>query len=139
GGPARAADHRSPRARPRHHGGRQCTTRRDRRGMRRGGERRTRASTPVRWLAGLAAIAILATACSSGASTAPSASSAAPSTAGSSASAPAGSAAATMYKIGYSNGGGVGDGFREEQICTGKAQALASGQVSQLTTTSRNR
>jgi len=98
----------------------------------------TRASTPVRWLAGLAAIAILATACSSGASTAPSASSAAPSTAGSSASAPAGSAAATMYKIGYSNGGGVGNGFREEQICTAKAQALASGQVSQLTTTSRN-
>jgi len=92
----------------------------------------------VRWLAGLAAIAILATACSSGASTAPSASSAAPSTAGSSASAPAGSAAATMYKIGYSNGGGVGNGFREEQICTAKAQALASGQVSQLTTTSRN-
>jgi len=98
----------------------------------------TRASTPVRWLAGMAVIAILTTACSSGASTSPSASSAAPSTAGSSASAPAGSAAATMYKIGYSNGGGVGNGFREEQICTAKAQALASGQVSQLTTTSRN-
>jgi ribose transport system substrate-binding protein len=98
----------------------------------------TRASTPVRWLAGMAAIAILATACTSGASTAPSASSAAPSTAASSASAPAGSAAATMYKIGYSNGGGVGNGFREEQICTAKAEALASGQVSQLTTTSRN-
>jgi ribose transport system substrate-binding protein len=43
-----------------------------------------------------------------------------------------------MYKIGYSNGGGVGNGFREEQICTAKAQALASGQVSQLTTISRN-
>jgi ribose transport system substrate-binding protein len=43
-----------------------------------------------------------------------------------------------MYKIGYSNAGGVGNGFREEQICTAKAQALASGQVSQLTTTSRN-
>ena len=98
----------------------------------------TRASTPARWLAGMAVIAILTTACSSGASTSPSASSAAPSTAGSSASAPAGSAAATMYKIGYSNGGGVGNGFREEQICTAKAQALASGQVSQLTTTSRN-
>ena len=98
----------------------------------------TRASTPARWLAGMAVIAILTTACSSGASTTPSASSAASSTAGSSASAPAGSAAATMYKIGYSNGGGVGNGFREEQICTAKAQALASGQVSQLTTTSRN-
>ena len=42
------------------------------------------------------------------------------------------SAAATQYKIGYSNGGGVGNGFREEQVCTAKAQALASGQVSEL-------
>jgi ribose transport system substrate-binding protein len=33
------------------------------------------------------------------------------------------------YKIGYSNGGGVGNGFREEQVCTAKAQAKASGQV----------
>ena len=31
------------------------------------------------------------------------------------------------YKIGYSNGGGVGNGFREEQVCTAKAQAPASG------------
>ena len=38
-----------------------------------------------------------------------------------------------QYKIGYSNGGGVGNGFREEQVCTAKAEALASGQVSQLT------
>ncbi len=38
-----------------------------------------------------------------------------------------------MYKIGYSNGGGVGNGFREEQVCTAKAEALASGQVSELT------
>ena len=40
-------------------------------------------------------------------------------------------AAAKQYKIGYSNGGGVGNGFREEQVCTAKAQALASGQVSE--------
>ena len=52
-------------------------------------------------------------------------------------SAPA-SQAAKQYKIGYSNGGGVGNGFREEQVCTAKAEALASGQVSELTTIHRN-
>ncbi|HEY3335607.1 MAG TPA: substrate-binding domain-containing protein [Candidatus Limnocylindrales bacterium] len=40
--------------------------------------------------------------------------------------------------IGYSNGGGVGNGFREEQVCTAKAEALASGKVSTLTTIHRN-
>jgi len=43
-----------------------------------------------------------------------------------------------MYRIGYSNGGGVGNGFREEQVCTAKAEALASGQVSELITIHRN-
>jgi ribose transport system substrate-binding protein len=43
-----------------------------------------------------------------------------------------------MFKIGYSNGGGVGNGFREEQVCTAKAEALASGQVSELVTIHRN-
>jgi ribose transport system substrate-binding protein len=47
-------------------------------------------------------------------------------------------AAATTYRIGYSNGGGVGNGFREEQVCTAKAEALASGQVSELITIHRN-
>ncbi len=42
------------------------------------------------------------------------------------------------YKIGYSNGGGVGNGFREEQVCTAKAQALASGQVDELVVIHRN-
>jgi ribose transport system substrate-binding protein len=42
------------------------------------------------------------------------------------------------YDLGYSNGGGVGNGFREEQVCTAKAEALASGQVSKLTTIHRN-
>ena len=42
------------------------------------------------------------------------------------------------YHIGYSNGGGVGNGFREEQVCTAKAEALALGSVSQLTTIHRN-
>jgi ribose transport system substrate-binding protein len=88
-------------------------------------------------LAGLAGVAILAAACTSGgATTAPSAeASAAPSV---EASAPAESAEAMSYAIGYSNGGGVGNGFREEQVCTAKAEALASGQVSELTTIHRN-
>ena len=80
----------------------------------------TKRSTRARMLAGLAGIAILAAACSAtGATTAP-------------------SAEAMTYAIGYSNGGGVGNGFREEQVCTAKAEALASGQVSELTTIHRN-
>jgi ribose transport system substrate-binding protein len=42
------------------------------------------------------------------------------------------------YRIGYSNGGGVGNGFREEQVCTAEAEALASGQVTELVTIHRN-
>ncbi len=34
---------------------------------------------------------------------------------------------ATPFTIGYSNGGGVGNGFREEQVCTAKAEATALG------------
>jgi len=41
------------------------------------------------------------------------------------------------YSIGYSNGGGVGNGFREEQVCTAKAEALAEG-VGSLTVIHRN-
>lgn len=100
-------------------------------------------SKRLRALAGLAVIAVLATACSSsGATTAPSAAASEPAAsapaASEAASAPAESAAAKQYKIGYSNGGGVGNGFREEQVCTAKAEALASGQVSELTTIHRN-
>ncbi len=93
-----------------------------------------------RSLAGLAAIAVIAAACSSsGASTAPSAAaSAAPTTAASAAAGASASAAAKTYTIGYSNGGGVGNGFREEQVCTAKAQAKASGAVSDLTVIHRN-
>jgi ribose transport system substrate-binding protein len=102
----------------------------------------------ARGFAALAAVAVIVGACSSsGATTAPSvAASAAPTAAASAAaseaaspaaSAPA-SAATTQYKIGYSNGGGVGNGFREEQVCTAKAQAAASGQVSDLIVKHRN-
>ncbi len=101
----------------------------------------------ARLLAVLATVAVIAAACSStGSSAAPSAaaSAAAPSAAASeaapsaAASEAAPSAAAKAYKIGYSNGGGVGNGFREEQVCTAKAEALASGQVAELVTIHRN-
>ncbi len=72
----------------------------------------------LRRLGALAAAAAIVAACSSSATTAPS--------------------GPKMYTIGYSNGGGVGNGFREEQICTAKAQAAASGEVSNITVTNRN-
>ncbi len=70
-----------------------------------------------RLLVGLAAVAVLVAACG---------------TAGSSPSA-SGGASGTKYKIGFSNTGGTGNGFREEQNCTAKAEALSSGEVSDLT------
>ncbi|HUR16726.1 MAG TPA: substrate-binding domain-containing protein [Candidatus Limnocylindrales bacterium] len=75
------------------------------------------------------------TAASAAASTA---ASAAPSTAASTEPSTAASAEPTQggtgeYHIGYSNAGGVGNGFREEQVCTAKAEALASGKVSEMT------
>ena len=97
-----------------------------------------RGTTRTRWLAGLVMVGVLAAACTRpAATTAPSAaaSAAEPSTAASAEASP--SAAAKQYKIGYSNAGGVGNGFREEQVCTAKAEALASGQVSELTTIHR--
>jgi ribose transport system substrate-binding protein len=91
----------------------------------------------VRALATLTAVVVVAAACSSGATTQPS--SAASSAAAPSSAASAGaSTPAKTYTIGYSNGGGVGNGFREEQVCTAKAQAAASGQVSTLTVIHRN-
>jgi len=97
----------------------------------------------TRALVAIGAIALVAAACSSGggattapASQAPAESTPAESPSGSAAASP--SQAGAQYKIGYSNGGGVGNGFREEQVCTAKAEALASGRVSELTTIHRN-
>ena len=83
-------------------------------------------------LLGLAAIAVLAVACSSpgAATTAPSAS--APAASEPAASESASASAAAQYTIGFSNTGGTGNGFREEQNCTAKAEALASGQVTKV-------
>ncbi|HEX3428910.1 MAG TPA: substrate-binding domain-containing protein [Candidatus Limnocylindrales bacterium] len=96
-----------------------------------------------RLFAGMAAVMLVASACTGGGTTptvAPSTAGAstAPTTAASSGGSTGPSAAAKMYKIGYSNGGGVGNGFREEQVCTAKAQAKASGQVSELVVKHRN-
>ena len=78
-------------------------------------------SSRARSLMGLAAVALIATACSStGASSAPA------------------SAAAGNYTIGFSNTGGTGNGFREEQNCTAKAEALSSGKVSKITVTTHD-
>jgi len=87
----------------------------------------------VRGLVAVAAIAVLVGACSSGASP-----TAAPTAVPSAAPTAAPTAAPKTYKIGYSNAGGVGNGFREEQVCTAKAEALASGQVSELTVIHQN-
>lgn len=89
-------------------------------------------------LFGLTAIAVLLAACSSpgAATTAPSASApAASASAAASGSAGASPSAGAQYAIGYSNAFGIGNGFREEQLCTAKAQALVSGQVSSGTWT----
>ncbi len=91
----------------------------------------------LRSAAAMAALAVVVGACSSGSSPAPAASTAPAASMAPESMAPA-TPAAKMFTIGYSNGGGVGNGFREEQVCTAKAQALASGQVSTLTTIHRN-
>ena len=63
----------------------------------------------TRGLAAIAVMAIIAGACSS--------------TPGAS----GGTGGAAKYTIGFSNPGGVGNGFREEQVCTAKAEATALG------------
>jgi ribose transport system substrate-binding protein len=95
----------------------------------------------ARAIATLTTVMVVAAACSSSATNQPPSQPA--SVAPTSAAAPSSSAAAPStpaktYTIGYSNGGGVGNGFREEQLCTARAEALSSGEVSKITVTSRN-
>jgi ribose transport system substrate-binding protein len=97
----------------------------------------------ARGVVALAAVAIIAGACSSGggATTAPESTapeSTAPESVAPESTAPE-SVAPAMWKIGYSNAGGVGNGFREEQVCTAKAEATASGQVSEFKYIHENR
>jgi ribose transport system substrate-binding protein len=86
----------------------------------------------TRGVAALAVVAVIVGACSSGGATA------APATQAPATQAPASMAPESMapgspaantgpFTIGYSNAGGVGNGFREEQVCTAKAEAAALG------------
>jgi len=75
----------------------------------------------IRTAGSLLAVGILIAACQPGSATPAPASHAAGS------QAPASQGAKAPYTIGYSNGGGVGNGFREEQVCTAKAEATALG------------
>jgi ribose transport system substrate-binding protein len=86
----------------------------------------------IKGLVAIVTIGLLAAACT-GASPTPSAEESQAES-----EAPATEAPATTYRIGYSNGGGVGNGFREEQVCTAQAEALASGQVDELVVIHRN-
>jgi len=108
----------------------------------------------ARSLVVIGAITVLVGACGSGtATTAPAtqaptaaasqAASAAPTAAASAASTSAASTSAAPtgpFTIGYSNGAGVGNGFREEQVCTAKAEVAALGKdkISSITVIHRN-
>jgi ribose transport system substrate-binding protein len=83
----------------------------------------------------IVAAALLTVACSSGSGSSEAPASEEPAA---SEAPPASEAAGGEFRIGYSNAGGVGNGFREEQVCTAKAEALASGQVTELVTIHRN-
>jgi ribose transport system substrate-binding protein len=89
----------------------------------------------VRSLAAAAAVVVAVAACTTGSSpaTQPSATAGASATPGASAS-----TAATQFTLGFSNPLGVGNGFREEQLCTARAEALVSGQVTKINTIHRN-
>jgi ribose transport system substrate-binding protein len=81
---------------------------------------------------GLAAIAVVAAACSSSGGAASAGASSAAS-AGASAGASAASGGGTgKYTIGYANGGGTGNGWRESALCSAKAEAAASGEVTKV-------
>ncbi len=95
-------------------------------------------TTRARWLVVFAALAVFASACTTGGGTSAAPSAAAPSVGAPSAAAPSGSAAAGSYTIGFSNPGGVGNGWREAMICSAKAQAVKSGQVTQVRVTHRD-
>ncbi len=75
----------------------------------------------ARALASIAMVAVIVGACSGAAATV------APATAAPPTAAPPTKNTTGPFSIGYSNAGGVGNGFREEQVCTAKAEATALG------------
>jgi ribose transport system substrate-binding protein len=96
----------------------------------------------IRLLGAAVAALLVIGACTPGQSAAPTTSasaSVAPTSAGSDEPSMEPSAAAGgPYKIAFSNTGGTGNGFREEQNCTAKAEALASGEVESVEMIARN-
>jgi len=87
----------------------------------------------------LAGVLVIAAACSGAAAT--TAPTTAPATSAPATAAPPTKNTSGPFSIGYSNGGGVGNGFREEQVCTAKAEATALGPskiTSPLTVIHRN-
>jgi ribose transport system substrate-binding protein len=99
-------------------------------------------SLRAKWLIGLAAFAIVLSACTGGGSSPAPGESAAPgdSAAPGESASPGESAAGGdgSYTIGFSNPGGVGNGWREAMICSAKAQAVKSGQVTAINVTHRD-
>jgi ribose transport system substrate-binding protein len=93
-----------------------------------------------RLLVGLSALVLVAACATPAGSGSPAASE--PAASAPAASEPAASASTGAgggpYTIAFSNTGGTGNGFREEQNCTAKAEALASGQVDKVDMIARN-
>ncbi len=84
-------------------------------------------TTTARSLASLMAVAMIAGACSA----APGATGAPTTGAGPTGAVPT-DGASGMYRIGVSNPGSVGNGWREEMLCSAQAQGVASGEVSEI-------
>src|SRR6186997_1907511 len=86
---------------------------------------------PIKALGLGVALALLAVACNTGGGATPAPTAGA--TAGATTPAATTGTGEGQYHIGYSNATGIGNGFREEQVCTAKAEALHSGEVSEMT------
>lgn len=96
-----------------------------------------RHSSLARALALSTTLVVLAAACTGGSSPTPQATGQA-SAAATGTPAASGSTSGKQYVLGFSNPLGVGNGFREEQLCTARAESLVSGRVSKINTIHRN-
>jgi ribose transport system substrate-binding protein len=76
-------------------------------------------SITARVMMGLAAVVLVAAGCSS--------------PGGSAGAGASGGTSGKTYSIGFSNPGGVGNGWREAMLCSAKAQAVKTGEVSKVT------
>ncbi len=87
-------------------------------------------SVRAKLLIAAAMFAMLAAACGGGATTAP--------VTDAPVATDAPTDAPTAYTIGFSNPGGVGNGWREAMLCSANAQSAISGEVSKITITHRD-